>query len=460
VAAHYAVPALFVILEVTEVELPPGPAHNATSNRSNSTASDRSTSAPPPPLPPVNISNLTHLESAAPFVIRAYRITAQVMSTASTVGSTPPPQKALLVSLEAAFNTSATLVEAPVEEEEGQEEEAGLGVSGGGGDRRYGSSCLDCAAGYWSRHAASLGSTDSPQCTPCAHGTYKELPGPERCELCPNGTFSHLTNATSVGSCQGCAPGKFVVHPPGASEGANCTKCAVGYFAEHPGSSTCRQCGAGSSARDQLGNEVLAGGGGARCLQCSLIVYPAKASHQPWMHPGVDCSWRCPINHFKWVRDQYVQECVECPEVVHREDALAVSYGSITTLDGLAFTCRCPIRFPILRVLVLADIAALTPYPVGAMCGGPAGWEDPRVPIPTTQDVVVSSVFEPLHRPVWCCNATCDKRCAECYIPHHPARDIPQCDSSSTWQPPPPLPGQFFYPDATSSTILPPPRTP
>jgi hypothetical protein len=79
------------------------------------------------------------------------------------------------------------------------------------------------------------------------------------------------------------------------------------------------------------------------------------------------------------------------------------------------------------------------------------------VPIPWTADVVKSSVFEPLHYPVWCCDTACDtryvtrqnahtieqdiqdyhvlaltipnaharvfdrNRCLDCYIPHHPA---------------------------------------
>ena len=46
-----------------------------------------------------------------------------------------------------------------------------------------------------------------------------------------------------------------------------------------------------------------------------------------WQRPGRDCSWSCPSNHIKWKRDQFVEECVQCPPETFDQDALAVAEG-------------------------------------------------------------------------------------------------------------------------------------
>ena len=206
-----------------------------------------------------------------------------------------------------------------------------------------------------------------------------------------------------------------------------------------------------------------------------------------WQRPGLDCSWSCPTNHIKWKRDQFVEECVQCPPETFAQDALAVAQGPVqtereraltererptasahiqttdrtnacicththhttgepTTLNGTAYTCRCPKSYPILRIFVYSDRFHLVPRPTGrALCGPRDGWIDTRVPIPAT--TVVSSKFGPLYSPVWCCNVSCARsRCSDCYVPFHDPPDIPACDDTLTYRPPAPPPGPFFYP--------------
>ena len=124
---------------------------------------------------------------------------------------------------------------------------------------------------------------------------------------------------------------------------------------------------AGFSVRDGLGAELPAGQGGVSCSRCRYASplfpppiippsHPSIAAHTCaficctytsstttkmtmwpphrslktggiWQRPGRDCSWSCPSNHIKWKRDQFVEECVQCPPETFDQDALAVAEG-------------------------------------------------------------------------------------------------------------------------------------
>ena len=145
----------------------------------------------------------------------------------------------------------------------------------------------------------------------------------------------------------------------------------------------------------------------------------------------------------------HTHHTAECPYHTPRVPAITHTHhtaGEPTTLNGTAYTCRCPKSYPILRIFVYSDRFHLVPRPTGrALCGPQDGWIDTRVPIPAT--TVVSSKFGPLYSPVWCCNVSCARsRCSDCYVPFHDPADIPACDQTQTYRPPAPPPGPFFYP--------------
>ena len=123
--------------------------------------------------------------------------------------------------------------------------------------RSAGSACLDCAPGFWREdHAATAvdGVSANVTCTACHPGTFKPEPGPQRCTLCANGSYSFHVGAKSSASCLQCPVGTYSVHGEAAAgpvsaapRGSNCSACPAGSFASSVGSSTCSLCGAGQS---------------------------------------------------------------------------------------------------------------------------------------------------------------------------------------------------------------------
>ena len=128
--------------------------------------------------------------------------------------------------------------------------------------RSAGSACLDCAPGFWRQDQAAAtvdGVSANVTCTACHPGTFKPEPGPHRCTLCANGSYSLDVGASSSASCLQCPVGTYSVHGEAAAgwggsasaavqaapRGSNCSACPAGSFAPTAGSSTCSLCGAG-----------------------------------------------------------------------------------------------------------------------------------------------------------------------------------------------------------------------
>ena len=122
--------------------------------------------------------------------------------------------------------------------------------------RSAGSACLDCAPGFWRQDQAASSTVDGVSanvtCTACHPGTFKPEPGPHRCTLCANGSYSLDSGANSSTSCLECPVGTYSVHGEAAAgwggsasaaqaapRGANCSACPAGSFAPNAGSSTC-----------------------------------------------------------------------------------------------------------------------------------------------------------------------------------------------------------------------------
>ena len=313
--------------------------------------------------------------------IETYEVAARILSVPSTPSATTSDR--VLTQLRRVFASSSINLTSLLD--------------AGREDRRYGSSCIDCAPGYW------MGADRN--CSACSYGTYKPSPGTHRCTLCTNGTYSLSSAAISLSSCQECGPGKYSLHfqaPRAVNvQGANCSMCPAGKYSTDAGSSSCALCAGGSAARDAAGVLVLGEGGAVSCTRCEV----QAIGEISWRQPGIDCTWRCPRNNFKWKRDVFVETCVPCPPEAVQQDAVALAEGAATALDGTAYTCRCPVAYPLLRVLVYSDPKFMVPIPARAVCAQGGGWTDSRVPIPAP--VVVSAKFEPLHSPMWCCNSTC-----------------------------------------------------
>ena len=76
-------------------------------------------------------------------------------------------------------------------------------------DRRFGSACLDCAAGY----SPLMSAGTRGECVACAHSTYKAEPGLGSCVMCPNGTSSLATgSAARLASCSCAACARAHTH--------------------------------------------------------------------------------------------------------------------------------------------------------------------------------------------------------------------------------------------------------
>ena len=121
--------------------------------------------------------------------------------------------------------------------------------------------CEQCPAGYTS----ALGSTDNRSCicqagysgatcSACSPGTFKDNTGTDPCVKCPVGTFSGITAATDLMSCESCPQHRSSL--AGSNSRINCT-CNAGFFtldtgacavcppnsySEYPGSTSCLQC--------------------------------------------------------------------------------------------------------------------------------------------------------------------------------------------------------------------------
>jgi len=130
--------------------------------------------------------------------------------------------------------------------------------------------CVPCLRGW---HQPLTGQTT---CLLAASGSYASEPGTANPDVCPAGSFSVITGASSNATCIPCPAGTFqsmagatacsllcpagTFSTPGSS---NCSKCAPGTYS-FAGAAQCMPCPAGTFS---------SGGGSPMCLPCS----PGKA---------------------------------------------------------------------------------------------------------------------------------------------------------------------------------------
>ena len=90
--------------------------------------------------------------------------------------------------------------------------------------------CLNCTAGSFAHSAASV-------CTACSPGSWSPRTAPD-CTLCAAGTFSTAARATTIATCQQCAPGYYSV-----SAGLTvCQPCDPGSYSTTPALVSQSQC--------------------------------------------------------------------------------------------------------------------------------------------------------------------------------------------------------------------------
>ena len=117
-----------------------------------------------------------------------------------------------------------------------------------------------CKAGYSGRN----GST----CNVCQQGQYKASAGDDACYLCPAGTASKITGASTLDACVPCPAGTFSL--AGSTEctpcqpahystngSAECLACAGGTYSVQ-GSSACTSCAPGTYGGGVAGNDASA----------------------------------------------------------------------------------------------------------------------------------------------------------------------------------------------------------
>jgi hypothetical protein len=103
-----------------------------------------------------------------------------------------------------------------------------------------------CAAGQFSN------SENDNKCTPCPNGTFSNVSGAssiQTCEMCEAGSYSFAGSS----ACVQCEVGKF-----SAVLGLNvsaCVKCPAGTYAPEAGSTTCIAC-PGGTFNGEAGSEV------------------------------------------------------------------------------------------------------------------------------------------------------------------------------------------------------------
>jgi hypothetical protein len=129
-----------------------------------------------------------------------------------------------------------------------------------------------CNAGYTGQTGQTGQSQDN--CTPCAAGSFKTLPGNHACTSCPAGTQGSGTEGgvISNGSCVECAAGTFWV-----SEESGCQPCVNNSFSTAGAIGNC-SCNAGYFAAAQACYACATGtykdfSGNSECMPCSGAYY-------------------------------------------------------------------------------------------------------------------------------------------------------------------------------------------
>ena len=185
----------------------------------------------------------------------------------------------------------------------------------------------------------------SSGCTMCAPGTYKNVPGDQACDSCPQSKYGGQEGAVAASQCSSCPA--FSQSPAGSAAAKDCL-CAPGYTFALEGCSVCPR----GSYKDWTGNEncrlcnagtysVLIGATrNDTCTPCPQFTTSAPGSSGSWeclclpgytrqnfrcvaCGPGkykerlgnAECS-DCEIGKFSSVSAQTSEDaCTECPQV-------------------------------------------------------------------------------------------------------------------------------------------------
>lgn len=110
-------------------------------------------------------------------------------------------------------------------------------LQGGSSER----DCLSCPLGYYSQVE---GATSVAVCVACPKGTYSSQVGDlSSCLPCARGSYSTLTGATSNSTCIACQEGKYTLST-GSDAPEKCILCPAGTFSTR-GSIECTPCAPG-----------------------------------------------------------------------------------------------------------------------------------------------------------------------------------------------------------------------
>jgi len=143
-------------------------------------------------------------------------------------------------------------------------------------DGTYVTSGTDCALGYFK---------DGDDCTPCANGTFSNVPGADECQKCPEGYVSGQFGAIS-GAARGGRGADW--EAVGAIAGATtCSTCGEGSHMVVNGSN-CSFCEPGSTKFQPTVGVTWEDVGGP---------YEKGLPYPTFMKPGPSC-WKCGPGHF------------------------------------------------------------------------------------------------------------------------------------------------------------------
>mgnify|MGYP001192178083 CR=1 FL=1 len=157
-----------------------------------------------------------------------------------------------------------------------------------------GAAC-ECDAGY-----TGVLNERGDECVPCAIGSFKPLPGPALCDVCPPGATTADVAALSDAECQ-CVPGSYPEWAAGGGEmscsscptGANCSSGGApsgmaGYWRENMSSPVFYSCPFPTACLPEHAPRGRGGGGdGARASGSRRALLEAG------LEDAADSSWRC-----------------------------------------------------------------------------------------------------------------------------------------------------------------------
>ena len=157
-----------------------------------------------------------------------------------------------------------------------------------------GAAC-ECDAGY-----TGVLNERGDECVPCAIGSFKPLPGPALCDVCPPGATTADVAALSDAECQ-CVPGSYPEWAAGGGEmscsscptGANCSSGGApsgmaGYWRENMSSPVFYSCPFPTACLPEHAPRGHGGGGdGARASGSRRALLEAG------LEDAADSSWRC-----------------------------------------------------------------------------------------------------------------------------------------------------------------------